>query len=263
MNHSLLPEFLPEYHIAPSLLSPFPVRSEEIRAWGIIPRLGEKLSWGLYDMPSRRCTEYCDMQVTGRVQIHGIEGVEIAVTQHNSEDYYRTGRTEIIERRLAAQLTDTHCRILSESHVEDGVRKLFTFLDGDNFMNNWGSGPDNRGDEVLLSAKGILQRQGSVVTSQAGQESVDIVGRYTVTIGNKQYDTVCLMDAACFDDAIVSEQYLDKNGRTILWRRFNRDDWALDHFKKRWSELRPENERLIVNGQLYVHWYDFISDYIC
>ena len=28
------------------------------------------------------------------------------------------------------------------------------------------------------------------------------------------------------------------------------------------SEILPENERLTVNGETYVHWYDCVSDYI-
>ena len=91
---------------------------------------------------------------------------------------------------------------------------------------------------------------------------LDIVGRYTVTVGKKHYDTVCVMDVESRSCNMVTEQFLDQNGRTILWRRFNRDDWALSHYKKRWSELLPENERLTVNGSTYVHWYDCITDYI-
>ena len=90
-----------------------------------------------------------------------------------------------------------------------------------------------------------------------------VVGRYTVTIGGKEYDTVCVLDACTFYDCIASEAYLDKNGRTVLWRRFNRDDWALKHFgPKTWSERLPENERLIINGETYVHWYDCATDRI-
>lgn len=55
---------------------------------------------------------------------------------------------------------------------------------------------------------------------------------------------------------------MDENGRTILWRRFNRDDWAMDRYSKPWSQLLPENERMLVSGETYVHWYDCITDYI-
>ena len=34
------------------------------------------------------------------------------------------------------------------------------------------------------------------------------------------------------------------------------------HFGQRWSEKLPENEQLMVDDTLYVHWYDCITDYI-
>ena len=82
------------------------------------------------------------------------------------------------------------------------------------------------------------------------------------TIGGKTYDTVCVMDIEDSGCGVISEQFLDKNGRTILWRRFNRNDWAIDRYKQPWTELLPSNERLTVNGTTYVHWYDCITDYI-
>ena len=71
-----------------------------------------------------------------------------------------------------------------------------------------------------------------------------------------------LMDIETSNCGVVSEQFLDKDGMTILWRRFNRDDWAIDRYKKKWSEQLPENDKLTVNGTTYVHWYDCITDYI-
>ena len=70
------------------------------------------------------------------------------------------------------------------------------------------------------------------------------------------------MDIETYNCGVVSEQFLDQNGRTILWRRFNRDDWAIDHYKKPWSEQLPDNDRITVNGVPYVQWYDCITDYI-
>ena len=63
-------------------------------------------------------------------------------------------------------------------------------------------------------------------------------------------------------DSFAHQGALDKNGRTILWRRFNRNDWAYDRYGKLWSEQLPENEQLSINGQIYVQWYDCITDYI-
>ena len=135
-------------------------------------------------------------------------------------------------------------------------------LDGEDFLNNWGFGEDNCGNEVNLSAKGLLKRSGQSIEGTPMKETVDVVGRYTVCIAGKVFDTICVMDIQCFNDGVVSEQYLDANGRTVLWRRFNRNDWAIDRYGKLWTELLPDNERLTVNGETYVHWYDCVSDYV-
>ncbi len=257
-----LPEYLPEYKIEKSELAPFSVKWEELQGWLMIPRVGEKLTWGLYDMPSGKRTEYTEMKAIGKAEVHGIEGVEISAIQYGAEDYYRTGSVDQMERRFVAQLTDTHCRYLAESHIENGVRKLYTFLDGELFINNWGFGEDNCGNEVNLSAKGLLIRDGNTINGHTDKETVDIVGRYKVTIGGKTYDTICVMDIQCFNDGVASEQYLDPNGRTVLWRRFNKNDWANKRYGKLWTEMLPDNERLTVNGETYVHWYDCVTDYI-
>lgn len=259
-----MPEFIPEYTIEASAEAPFSVKWEELQGWLIVPRVGQKLIWGMYDFPTRRRTEYTEMEVTGKAEVHGIEGVEIVAMQFDSADYYRTGSLDRVERRFVAQLTDTHSRYLAESHVENGVRKCYTFLDGEAFLNNWGFGENNCGNEVDLHAKGLLHREGNCITGSAPKETVDVVGRYTVTINSRSYDTVCVMDIDCYNDAVASEQYVDQNGRTVLWRRFNRDDWAIDRFAdgKLWHEFLPDNDRLSVNGVTYVHWYDCITDYI-
>lgn len=109
----------------------------------------------------------------------------------------------------------------------------------------------------------MLKREGNTITGFTPKEVVDVVGRYRVTINGKVYDTVCVMDIQCFNDGVASEQYVDQNGRTVLWRRFNKNDWAIERFGgKLWSEKLPLNEQLIINGEVYVHWYDCLSDYV-
>ena len=255
-----LPEFIPEYKIEASAEAPFSVKWEELMGWFLVPKLGEKLSWGMYDIPSRKCSHVYDMQVTGKAKVHGIEGVELTAREASYSN-----KNEVINRTFVAQLTDTHCRYLATLRNDGDVRNYITFLDGDEFLLNWGFGEDNCGKETNLSVKGDIQRVGNSVTSVNKDFLLDIVGRYTVTIGGKSYDTVCVMDIETYNSyncGVVSEQFLDKDGKTILWRRYNRDDWAIDRYKKPWSELLPENEKLTVNGATYVHWYDCVSDYI-
>ena len=264
-NMKNLPTIMPEYTITPNAEAPFSVKWEEIMGWFIVPKEGETLKWAMYDFPSKKRTMYVDMAVQGKAKVHGIEGVKIRSVEHDPVPSEQIGDQKDVERFVVAQLTDTHCRLLAESHTNsDGVREYYTFLDGDDFLQNWGFGPDNCGNEINLKQKGLIHQNGDVITTEDTDWPLDIVGRYTVIINGKSYDTVCVWDVECYEyqNGVCSQQFIDQNGRTILWRRFNRDDWAFDHFKKHWTEILPDNERVTINGQTYVHWYDCITDYI-
>lgn len=257
-----LPKIMPEYTIVPSDLPPFPVCWEEMMGWFIVPKLGEKLTWGMYDFPERALTEWDEMTVVGKAQVHGMEGVEITAKAHNPIDCNAVDGGEDVERRFVAQLTETHCRFLAETHVQDGVRRYYTFLDGNAFLDNWGFGEDNCGNETHIEPKGDITRKGNQITTAGKPFLLDVVGRYVVTIGQKRYDTVCVMDVSTYMNGVATEQYIDQNGRTVLWRRFNADDWKLSRYGSPWSERLPDNERIFVNGKSYVHWYDCITSYI-
>lgn len=252
-----MPEFIPEYRIQESTKAPFSVKWEELMGWFLVPRIGEKISWGMYDIPSRKCNHVYDVKVIGKAKVHGIEGVELTAREASY-----TGKNDVINRTFVAQLTDTHCRYLAALRNDGDVRNYITFLDGDEFLPNWGFGENNCGNETNLKPKGDIVRNGTTIVCAKKDFLLDIVGRYTVMIGGKSYDTVCVMDVEAYNCGVVSEQFLDKNGRTILWRRFNRDDWAIDYYKKLWSDRLPKNDRITVNGATYVHWYDCITDYI-
>jgi hypothetical protein len=252
---SKLPKVLPEYTITKTDEQPFECKWEELQGWFLVPRLGEKVSWAMYDMPERKITGECRMQVTGRAAVHGVEGVEITAEQ---DDHGRPEPT----RKFVAQLSDTHVRFLAESHMRGDVKHYFTFIDGESFLDNWGFGEDNCGNDIYPKRKGVIKRDGSVITCPAEKFVLDIVDRCVVSLGGKEYDTIRVMDIECYNSGIVSEQFLDQNGRTILWRRFNRNDWHFDYYKQKWSDKLPRNERLIINSETYVHWYDCITDYI-
>lgn len=147
-----LPEFLPEYKIEVSENEPFAVKWEELMGWFLIPKLGEELSWGMYDIPSRKCSHVYDMKVTGKAKVHGIEGVELT-----AREAAYSGREEVIERTFVAQLTDTHCRYLATLRNDGDVKNYITFLDGDEFLPIWGFGEDNVGNETNLVPKGISE----------------------------------------------------------------------------------------------------------
>ncbi len=257
-----MPEIMPEYRIIPREEKPFPVKWEELMGWFIVPRQGERLCWAMYDFPERKRGEYVELTVEGRAEIHGLEGVVVRSKEYDAMPCNRIDESGYAERVFVAQLTETHCRFLAESHTEKGVKKLHTFLDADEFLPNWGFGEDNCGNETRIAPKGDIVRTGAVITARDKPFLLDVVGRYTVEIGGRSYDTVCVVDIETYNESVMSEQYLDKNGRTVLWRRFNRDDWRMEADERTWTERLPRNERVTVNGRTYVHWYDCITDYI-
>lgn len=253
-----LPEIMPDYTITESDKPVFEVKCEEMTGWFIVPKIGEKLSWAMYDFPSKVQFQAFDLKVTGRASVHDIEGVEIISEERNVGLFEH--KNDDITRTFVTQLTDTHCRILSESHMENDIKRFYTFLDADDF--NWGFGENNCGNETNLKKKGMIKRSGNYITTEKSTGLLDIAGRYNVHINGKDYDTICVMDIELYDDGTISEQYIDTNGRTVLWRRFNRDSWKIEKFGQKWSERFPDNERIYVNGDTCVHWYDCISDYI-
>ena len=263
LMNTKMPKTLPEYTITPADQPPFSVKWEEIMGWFIVPKIGERLEWAMYDFPERKRTEYMVEEAVARAEVHGIEGVEILAKEYEPMENNRIDGRNFNERRLVAQITDSHCRILAESHESGGVKRYYTFLDGDAFLGSWGFGENNCGNETHISPKGDITRNGSTVTTKDKPFLLDVVGRYTVTINGKAYDTICVMDVANYGgEGVVTEQYLNAEGRTILWRRFNADNWKKDRYQKLWTEMFPENETLVVNGETYVHWYDCITDYI-
>ncbi len=265
-NQLILPKVLPDYSIVWKNEPAFPVTCEEMMGWFIVPKPGEKLVWGMYDLPSRKLDVSYEMTVTGPASVHGLDGVSITAKVIQPQPAFSesdlmadavgasTGGQE--EWRFIAQEKDGYTRFLSAEHIEGEKRILTTFLDGDAFMDNWGFGDDNCGSPVHLEPLGKIQRNGNVFITKDDKSFIDVVGRCNLMLDGVIHDTVCVVDFGMYIEGIISEQYLNRDGRTVLWRRFNRDDWAIERYGKKWSELLPENEQITVNGQCYVHWYD-------
>ena len=254
-NMTKLPEYLPAYRIERKESEPFTVRHEELPGMFIIPRMGEKITFAMYDMPARVQNGHYHLHVNGNIELHSVFGVSI-------QSEYRDA-SERVTSTVFAQLTDTHCKYLGGiSYDGDGNQKYTTFLDSD-FDENYGIGENNCGFPVHRHAEGIITEALDGLHFQTAYDVSDIVGCYTVTINEKRYDTVRLIDYQNGSSGgMLCEHYLDRNGRTVLWRRFNKNDWAFSRYGKLWTEMMPDNECLMVNGETYVHWYDCVTDYI-
>jgi len=250
-----MPEMIPDYQIMKLDLVPFAVKHEELPGMMIVPKLGEECSFALYDFPEKGQSGIYKLKVVGKVAIHGVQGVEI-------ESEYR--ENESVEKRMIfAQLTDTHCRYLGGMYTdENGTQHIETFLD-ECFEDSYGIGEDNCGFPTERRCQGLIRETSEGLLVDLQDDISDVCGRFEVNIGGKTYDTIRILDFQTTElGVMLCEYYVDASGHTVLKRRFNKDDWAFKRYQKKWTEILPENERMVINGEIYVHWYDCITDYV-
>lgn len=250
-----MPQNMPFYKISRNNKQPFAVKHEELPGMFIIPRVGEKCSFSLYDLPEWKQDGTYQLTVTGNVVIHGVYGVEI------TSEYQDANGTE--KRTIYAQLTDAYCRYLGGSYTDsNGIRHMMTFLD-DSFAEVYRIGKDNRGFPVNRTCQGLFTETDSGILADITDDLSDICGRFTVHIAGKAYDTIRILDLEhSAQGMMLCEYYVDRNGHTVLWRRFNQDNWALDRYQRTWTERYPDHDRLLINNEVFVHWYDCVTDYI-
>lgn len=180
---SKLPNIIPDVKITNVDKPAFNVVWEETMGWFIIPKLGEKLSWAMYDYPQKTRSETVDLTVVGKAMVHGIEGVEIVAIENSPKEFNAIDSTVKVTRTFVMQLTETHSRILLESHYVGDVKHTYTFFD-EEFLKNWGYGVDNCGNETHIKPKGIITIDGDRLTCKENNV-LDVVGRYEVTLSGK------------------------------------------------------------------------------
>lgn len=92
------------------------------------------------------------------------------------------------------------------------------------------------------------------------------IGAYDVTIGTKEHRCLRVIEAHP-EESILVDAYINAQGRTVLFRRYNaapgwsrknqgRSNWP--GAVERLAELR--NHRIVFNGTEYYHWYDCVTD---
>lgn len=259
MTRNTFSRFAPEYKIIRSEKPPFDVMCEEVPGWLVVARVGENQRFAFYDdMPdgSRPClTGITEMTCVRNAVIHGVDCVQIAV-----EDTDGQGNTE--KRELFVRLTETHCMYIADLFERNGVLHFASFMD-DEWMERYEIGTDNCGRAIhqTLGKNIIVHGDGSLTIRDelTAKEQYELIGRYEIELNSRKYDTMAMVSLS---NGILVMQYLDKKGRTILFRRFNRYDWQSAERGYQWTDRLPESERLMVNGEIYVHWYDCVTDYV-
>lgn len=258
MKESKFPNVMPHITITKLNLPEFEVICEQDIGYFIIPRLGEESNYATYDFdtyPIMKKSSETSVNVIGKANIHGVECVEIE-EQEISPNGDKHGFT------MFERLTDTHLQTVAAMESHNDIKKISTFLD-DDFLNFWGFGENNCGVELLQRRTGLIQcnESGELSKRKIDIHNSDIVGRYTVKIGNNEYDTIRQIYFNSHFEIV--ENYINDKGKVVLFRRFNKFDWRYKKgYDTLWTDMYPLSDRIILNDEVYVHWYNCLPDYV-
>lgn len=242
---------LPSLRIVPSRAKPFTVDRRELPWWFGIPEVGDLTLWTIYDPPEWKLTSVTEMRATRPAEIHGVSGVEVEVREWAPQAGWSDR-----DRTVYGRLTKDKVEWLAVSRLDGGKRILRSYLD-DGFEADWGSG------ERALEDRGQLQelRDGSLRLKRRTAGVVG-AGMFSVQIGSRRACT-CLrvIDTSGEPDegGELVEAYLNRAGRTVLFRRYNGLRWRTKDGDPTWLEKLPGHAQLVVNGVTFVHWYDCLT----
>ena len=267
----------PTVTITASRARPFVVNCPESWRLLVVPELGREAlvatyradpegrrRWVLWDVSHRR--------VERPAAIHDVEGVEILTDRWRRE----TGWVRDIPTRWFMRLTATHFQWLGELSTEcichgPEFQVLHTFLDpedGDlSDPTKFGRLEDHQTSrEIRDAGRYVEQSDGSYIERRGNRyQSTRALGAgvYRVRVGDLAFTCLRVMERHPDMPDSLDVGYITRKGRTVLHRRYKRgrsravgDDMERD---TTWAEAYALNDRISINGETYVAWYECIA----
>jgi len=258
------PRKRPGISVVPSRGKPFTVRSRLLPSFGVPLEVGDASWMAWYDPPDWELTSVSYMPVTREAEVHGVDGAEIEMIEWDPADaVWKSDYTHY------ARLTETTIQWLATSHLRKGKRILHTFLD-EGFEADWGE------SSRLLEDAGRLVRGTEGTYTIAGEPSERVhdelgAGMFRVCIGSREFTCLRVIDlrtglrgANELEGEILSECFYTRSDELVLFRRYNGRLWAIggksSYAGLPWDERFPDHVRLVINGAVFVHWHDCLTD---
>ena len=225
----------------------------------IIPKIGNKNSEGTYRYPNKKLAIVSTCYVPKAAKIHEVPGVKVCRDTYNigSKTFYKN------EAIWFTQLTDQYIRNLASIQGDcdedaDFPTSIYTFLEEDYDV------IVNGNDRVHGMPLLIKENPPKIVDDKIYIDEYNIrytMGTFDVTIGQRTFETIKFIVAQ--KNTVVTENYVDTNGRLVLMRWYEsvdcieQNEWYTDELKKN----TLSNSKLIVNDIEYRFVEDRISEY--
>jgi len=256
------PSRRPAIAILPSRAKPFAVDCRELRWWFVIPEVGQAASAAWYDPPNWELSSFQESHAVRPARIHDLDCVEMEVNECPAAEPSTRGQVHWL---MYGRLTDDKAQWLATLRVVDGKRVLYTFLD-EGFEEDWGEAPRRLEDRGAY----VRQQDGSFKRSRrrASAEATG-AGVFRVRIADRSFTCLRVLDVGTVpsETGILVEAYVNREGRTVLFRRYNGRLWAIGgesgYDGAPWDERFPGHQRIVIDGVTFVHWYDCLTDVAC
>ena len=244
------PLVMPDLEIVKKDAPFFSVRCEE--DFFIIPRIGNKCSHAQYNYPDRNLFIVSTTYVPKKAVVHEVEGVKICRDTYNvASDYFQKD-----EKIWVAQLTADYIRGLACINGEgdlDYPTEIHTFLD-EHFDMVCNGGDRVNGMPILIEENPALEDENGIHVAADNTRYTFSV--YDVRIGQKTFE--CIRYIYKPSDGYFDEYYIDRNGRIVLFRRYNCPSELTEKQQARMKSA----PRVMLNGKEFVHTDDSISEYV-
>ncbi len=243
----------------------------------VVPEVGREALIATYHADPKRPKRWVLWDVSHRrierpAAIHDIEGVEVLTDRWRRE----TGWVRDIPTRWFMRLTATHFEWLGELSTEcichgPEFQVLHTFLDPDDGdlsdPAKFGKLEDSQSSrEIRDAGRYVEQSDGSYIERRGKRyQSTRVLGAgvYRVKIGERAFTCLRVMERHPDMPDSLDVGYITRNGRTVLHCRYKRDHSpaAGEDIEggTTWAEACPSNDRISINGETYVAWYECIA----
>ena len=246
------PQERPEIEIARLDEPPFEILCRELRWWFVVPEPGRRRRWAHYEYPQFGLKETEEMEVVGRGKVHGEECHEIR---------YRLFAPDGSQGREAyayGAIRDGRPRWFGWWNLSDEA-KFYTWRDED-FEHDWGAAYAPR----IIDEGRYQWRDDNVLDREAGSSEADSraeidgngAGVWSLRVGASEHRCLRVIDAT--DYGALAEGYIDAEGRTLLFRRYNSGDRLIEGKKTR--DALNGSPTLTLNGVPFHHWYDRLAE---